>query len=374
MADNQSAQERTEEATPKKRSDAREKGDVARSRELTTMMILLAGVLGFYLSSDRFFAGLTDLLRGGFSLSRAQIFDPMQTYSATVSAVLTGLDALAPLLVLLTVVAALGPVAIGGWSFNSGASAFKWNRLDPVSGLKKVFGARGLIEMFKALAKFVLILGFALTALYHQFDSVTGLGLEGIEAGLAHSGRIVLKIFMISALATMIIALIDVPYQLWEYGRKLRMTRQEVTDENKQQEGSPELRTRIRSLQQELATRRMMEEVPRADVVVTNPSHYAVALRFDADTMRAPRVVAKGADRVALRIRELAAASGVTILSAPPLARSIFHTTKLDREIPAGLYVAVAQVLAYVFQLKRKDGRAAEALVVDLPIPTELQY
>lgn len=374
MADNPSGQERTEEATPKKRSDAREKGDVARSRELTTMMLLLAAVLGFYLNSDRFFFGLTDLLTQGFSLSRAQIFDPMATYNATVGAGLTGLDTLVPLLVLLAFVAALGPIAIGGWAFNASASAVKWNRLDPVAGLKKVFGARGFVEMFKALAKFVLILGFGLTALYFQFDVVSRLGLAGIETGLAAAGGIVMQIFLVTSLATLVIAAIDVPYQLWEYGRKLRMTRQEVKDESKQQEGSPEMRGRIRSLQQELANRRMMEEVPKADVIVTNPSHYAVALRFDADTMKAPRVIAKGADQMAFRIRELGAASGVAILSAPPLARSIYHTTKLNREIPAGLYVAVAQVLAYVFQVKRNDAQAADVSFDDLPIPAELQF
>ncbi len=373
MADNQTGQERTEEATPKKRSDAREKGNVPRSRELTTAMLLFTAVIGFYLSSDWFFSELAVLLKGGFSLSRGQIFDPTYTYHATVNAGLTGLSALTPLLVLLTIVAALAPIAVGGWSFDPSASSVKLNRLDPIAGLKKVFGARGFIEMFKALAKFALILGFALIALYGQFDHVSRIGLMDTDTALADAGVIVMQIFTISALATLLIAAIDVPFQIWDNGRKLRMTRQEVKDETKQQEGSPEMRGRIRNLQQELANRRMMEEVPNADVVVTNPSHYAVALRFDPETMSAPRVIAKGADQVALRIRDLAVLSNVTILSAPPLARSIYHTTKLNREIPAGLYVAAAQVLAYVFQLKRKERPAAVSFD-DLPIPTELQY
>jgi flagellar biosynthesis protein FlhB len=374
MADNETGQERTEEATPKKRNDAREKGDIARSRELTTMLMLFTAVVGFHLTSDRFFGGLTAMMRHGFAISKAEIFDPAQPYTATVSAGMAALGALAPLLILLTVVAVLSPIVIGGWSFDPVASAPKFNKLNPVSGLKKVFGTRGLIEMFKALAKFVLILGFALSALYLQFGQVGRLGLAGIEAGLADAGHIILRIFTVSAFATLLIAIMDVPYQQWEHGRKLRMTRQEVKDEVKQQDGSPEMRGRIRNLQQELANRRMMEEVPKADVVVTNPSHFAVALRFDPDTMTAPRVVAKGADRMAFRIRESAMASNVTILSAPPLARSIYHTTKLNREIPAGLYVAVAQVLAYVLQLKRSDGRAFDASFDDLPIPVELQF
>lgn len=374
MAESQTGQERTEEATPKKRSDAREKGDVVRSRELTTTMILFAAVLAVYLTAERFFAGMMTLLREGFSVSRAEIFDPMISYNATMSAGVTGLSALGPYLAIVTFVAALGPVAVGGWAFNPGASAPKWNRLDPIAGLKRVFGTRGLVEMIKALAKFALILGFALGALYLQFDIVLGLGLGGAEAGLADVGRILLRTFTCSILATLLIAAIDVPYQMWEHGRKLRMTHQEIKDEVKQTDGSPEMRSHIRGLQQELANRRMMEEVPKADVVVTNPSHFAVALRFDANTMTAPRVVAKGADHVALRIREVAVAAGITILSAPPLARSIYHTTKLNREIPAGLYVAVAQVLAYVFQLQRNARRTAPKSFDALPIPTELQF
>jgi flagellar biosynthetic protein FlhB len=224
------------------------------------------------------------------------------------------------------------------------------------------------------LAKFFLILGFGLIALYFHFDEVSLLGLRGIEPALAEGAWILLSIFICSAAATLVIALIDVPYQLWEHGRKLRMTRQELKDESKQQEGSPELRGRIRNLQQELANRRMMEEVPKADVVITNPSHYAVALVFDADTMSAPRVVAKGADHMALLIRDAAVAARVTILSAPPLARSIYNTTKLNHEIPPGLYVAVAQVLAYVFQLKRNPKRGRGAALKDLPIPPELRF
>jgi len=374
VADNESGQEKTEEATSKKRDDSRKKGDVPRSRELTTAMILFGGVAGFTLTADHFFSGLGGLLTHGFSPSRAQIFDPDFAYAATVTAGLTGLGALAPILMILTVIAIIGPVAIGGWSLNPSASVPQFSRMDPVQGLKKVFGLRGLIELLKSLAKFVLILGFGLTALYFHFGEVSQLGLRGIEPALADSAHIILQIFIFSATATLVIAVIDVPYQLWEHSRKLRMTRQELKDESKQQEGSPELRGRIRNLQQDLANRRMMEEVPKADVVITNPTHYAVALTFDTETMNAPRLVAKGADHMALRIREAAAAAGVTILSAPPLARSIYNTTKLNREIPPGLYVAVAQVLAYVFQLKRNPRSGRDRKFDDLPIPSELRY
>tara|TARA_R110002096_G_scaffold5085_32_gene23785 strand:+ start:2202 stop:3326 length:1125 start_codon:yes stop_codon:yes gene_type:complete len=374
MAENQTGQERTEEATPKKREDSRKKGDIPRSRELTTTMILFGAVAGFAMNADHFFSGLRDVLTRNFSLSRSDIFDPMHTYYASIDAGLTALTALTPVFIIITVIALIAPAAVGGWSFDPAASVPKFSKLDPIKGLSKVFGMRGIVEMLKSLAKFVLILGFALFALYLRFDDVNRLGLNGAAPALAESAGLIVYIFIFSAGATLLIAAIDVPYQIWEYGRKLKMTRQELKDESKQQDGSPEMRSRIRSLQQELANRRMMEEVPRADVIVTNPTHYAVALRFDSATMAAPRVVAKGADEVAIRIREVASNSGVPILSAPPLARSIFHTTKLNREIPAGLYVAVAQVLAYVFQLRRNDRKVGSASFDDLPIPPDLKY
>lgn len=374
MAENDTGQERTEEATPKRREDSRKKGDIPRSRELTTTMILFGALAAFVMNADHFFSGLRQLLTRNFTLSRADIFDPMHTFHASVDAGLTALTAMTPIFIIITVIALIAPAAVGGWSFDATASVPKFSKLDPIKGLSKVFGMRGVVEMLKSLAKFVLILGFALFALYLRFDDVQRLGLNGIVPALAESAGLIVYIFLFSAAATLLVAAIDVPYQVWEYGRKLKMTRQELKDESKQQDGSPELRSRIRSMQQELANRRMMEEVPRADVIVTNPTHYAVALRFDSATMAAPRVVAKGADEVALRIREVARGAGVPVLSAPPLARSIFHTTKLNREIPAGLYVAVAQVLAYVFQLRRSDRKPAGAAFDDLPIPPELKY
>lgn len=374
MAENQTGQERTEEATPKKREDSRKKGDIPRSRELTTAMILFGAIAGFSMNADHFFSGLLDVLRQNFSLSRADIFDPMHTYYASIDAGLTALTAMTPIFIIITIIALIAPAAVGGWSFDATASVPKFSKLDPIKGLSKVFGMRGIVEMLKSLAKFVLILGFALFALYLRFDDVQRLGLNGAGPALAESAGLIVYIFIFSAAATVLVAAVDVPYQIWEYGRKLKMTRQELKDESKQQDGSPELRSRIRSMQQELANRRMMEEVPRADVIVTNPTHYAVALRFDSATMAAPRVVAKGADEVAMRIRDVARNAGVPVLSAPPLARSIFHTTKLNREIPAGLYVAVAQVLAYVFQVRRKDRKAGDAAFDDLPIPPDLTY
>ena len=374
MAEQNNDQEKTQPATPKKLSEAREKGDIPRSRELTTMLLLLGAAGMFYLSSRHFFSGLEEIFNMGFSLNRAQIFDEYLAANVLMASILSGLVALIPLMAFLAIVAVLGPLAVGGWAFNPGASGFKWNRLNPLAGLKRVFGARGLVEMLKALAKFGLILGFALTALYADFDRIRVLGLGALDSDIVLSGSIVFRIFLVTALATLLIALIDVPFQLWEYGRKHRMSHQEIKDELKQHEGSPETRSRIRGLQQELANRRMMEAVPNADVIITNPTHYAVALRFDPQTMAAPVVLAKGADQVALRIREVGKQHRIAIVSAPPLARALHGTTKLNQEIPAGLYLAVAQVLAYVFQLDQRARQSTLRSFEDLPIPPEFDY
>jgi len=374
MAESQTGQEKTEDATPKKREDARKQGNIPRSRELTTTLLLFGAIAAFYMNAGQFFSGMVQLFTEGLTVTRAEMFNPMHTYHASIDAGLIGLGAMTPIFIVVAGIAMFGPMVIGGWALDPKASAPKFSRLDPIKGLQKVFGARGFVEMMKSFAKFVLILGFALIGLYANFGEVTRLGLNGAQTALADAGGLILEILLFSATATLVIAAIDVPFQLWENGRKLRMTKQELKDESKQQEGSPELRGRIRNLQQDLANRRMMEEVPNADVIVTNPTHYAVALRFDSDTMSAPRVVAKGADEMAFRIRNVAREAGVTVLSAPPLARSIFHTTKLNREIPAGLYVAVAQVLAYVFQLRRGDRPSGLASFDELPIPAELEF
>jgi flagellar biosynthetic protein FlhB len=248
----------------------------------------------------------------------------------------------------------------------------KLDRLDPIKGLKRMFGVKGLMELVKGLAKFVLILGFSLVALHIKRDAIFSLGSGDVISAIAAAAHILLFTFIVVSCATIIVALVDAPFQLWQHTKQLRMSRQEIKDEMKDTDGSPELKGRVRNMQQEVARRRMMEEVPKADVVITNPEHYAVALKFDVDTMRAPVVVARGVDEIAANIRAVAEKHNVTIMASPPLARAIYHTTKINREIPAGLYVAVARVLAYVFQLR--DGATDLVLPTDLPIPTEFTY
>jgi flagellar biosynthetic protein FlhB len=367
-------QERTERATPRRLQQARERGQVARSRELITMAMLLCGAGAWLFLGADVVERLAGLMRQAFHLERAQIFDAMAGPRMLGGAVMAALSVVAPLLALLVASAIASAVAVGGLSFSAKAIALQWERLDPVRGMGRVFSARGLAELGKAFAKFALIGAIAVWWLLGHAGDFLGLGDEPLQSGIAHAGRLLVWSVLIISMGTVAIAAVDVPLQLWQHARQLRMTREDVREELKETEGRPEVRSRIRRLQREVASRRMMQQVPRADVVVTNPTHYAVALRYDAARMRAPRVVAKGADLLAVAIRRLAEAHAVPVLSAPPLARALYYSTELDREIPAGLYHAVAQVLAYIYQLRQAPpGSAHVAPPADLPIPEEFR-
>lgn len=375
MAEAGSGQERSEEASAKRLEEARERGQIARSRELTTMLLLFAVAAVLWISGDDFVGVMAASMRYHFDVGNALRLADVDMLRLTGGALADALGNLVPFLVVSAGMSVAGTIALGGWNLAPEALGFKWNRIDPLAGLGRLFSARSLVELAKALAKFVLLLGFGLVALWHEAPQLLALGTMPLAAGIASTTALAFKAFLIVSAGTIVIALADVPFQKWEHARQLRMTRQELREEAKESDGSPEVRGRIRSLQAELARRRMMEQVPQADVVVTNPEHYAVALKFDPATMSAPRLVAKGADQVAQRIREIAREAGVTVLEAPPLARAVFHTTKLNQEIPAGLYVAVAQVLAYVFQLRKRDPlRPAPQLPAELPIPPELRF
>jgi flagellar biosynthetic protein FlhB len=272
----------------------------------------------------------------------------------------------------LFVVALLVPASIGGWSFSTKSLAPNLEKLDPIKGLGRIFGWRGLMELAKALAKFLLIAAVAGALIMYMAPQLLQLGDEPLRRALAHAGGILGLSFVVLSAALIVIAAVDVPFQLWQHAKQLRMTRQEVKDEFKETEGRPEVKGRIRQLQREMAQRRMMEEVPKADVVVTNPTHFAVALKYDRK-MNAPKVVAKGVDLVAANIRGIAEQHEITMFEAPPLARALYYSTDLGQEIPAGLYVSVAQVLAYVYQLKTAHGagETAPAPPADLPVPDE---
>jgi flagellar biosynthetic protein FlhB len=354
MASNESenGQEKTEEPTSKRLRDAKEKGQVPRSRELSTMLVMLAAAGSLTLLGDYMASGLAGVLESGFSFGRDMAFDPRAPLRALSSALIGGLLTVAPFALIMFLVALAAPAALGGWSFSGKALQPKLEKLDPIKGLKRIFGINGLVELLKAIAKVVLVGAVGAGLLWLQRDHFHALAGEPLEPGIRHAAWIFFGAFTAMAVALILIALVDVPYQLWDHTKKLRMTRQEVKDEMKDTEGKPEVKQKIRQLQQQMAQGRMMEKIPDADVVVTNPTHFAVALKYDQLHMRAPKVVAMGTDLVAQRIREIAREHRVPLFEAPPLARALYHTSQLDREIPAGLYLAVAQVLAYVYQLR----------------------
>ena len=378
-----SGQERTEDATPRRKQQAREKGQVARSRELNTMLMMLVSGAALMVIGPTLISSLMTLFREHLHMSRADIFDPAAMMRLFESAMLDALWGLTPFFIVVVAAAVAGPLAMGGISFSTKAIAFKWDKLDPIKGIGRLFAWRGLVELLKALAKFVIIGSIAVTFLYHQLDEYLGLGYEPLKPALGHTMHLLLYGFMVIASTLILLAAVDVPFQLWDHNKQLKMTFQEIKDENKETEGNPDVRGRVRRVQKEMAQRRMMAEVPNADVVVTNPQHYAVALKYDPETMPAPVVLAKGMDLMAMQIRSIAREHDVMILEAPPLARALHHTTEIDAEIPSGLYLAVAQVLAYVFQLKRAGkaggrtrgyGAGKPHRMDDLPIPDDMQF
>lgn len=372
MAENQDGQEKTEQATPKRKEEARKKGQVPRSRELTTMAMLLMAAVAMSFLGEHMIVQLGDVMRLGLEVDRAKLFDTHAVIELFAQAAMLGLLLMLPFLVLMLVTAVAAPVALGGWSFSAEALAFKFDKINPVTGLKRIFAARGAMELVKALAKFLLIGLIGALLLWYFLPQLMSLGREEPAAGLAHAGQILSRSFVVLSASLVVIAAIDVPFQLWDHAKNLKMTRQEVRDEHKNTEGKPEVKARVRTMQREIAQRRMMSEVPKADVVITNPTHYAIALRYDADRMAAPVVVAKGVELIAGQIRTVALANKVPVFEAPPLARALYYSTEIQQQVPAGLYLAVAQVLAYVFQL-RASARGGPVPVApeDLPVPDD---
>ncbi len=350
MADNDA--ERTERPTQKRLEEARRKGQIPRSQELTAAAVVLIAGGGLHFLGSGLGNGLFDLMRGGLAISREQALDASSAISLFAGAAQQALLACAPILGLTLVAALLAPMSIGGWNLSFNALAPDFSRLSPISGFGRIFSMRGVVELVKAFAKFGLVALIAVLFLWMKTDEMLGLGAEPTAAAIGHAITLSGQALLALAGGLVLIAAIDVPWQLFQHIKSLRMTRQEIRDEMKESEGNPEIKGRIRQMQQEVAKRRMMQEVPKADVVVTNPTHFAVALRYDEKRMRAPVVVAKGADEVAARIREVAAEHNVPIFEAPPLARALFRTVDLNEPVPARLYVAVAQVLTYVYQLR----------------------
>jgi flagellar biosynthetic protein FlhB len=346
--------ERTEPASVRRREQAREEGQVARSRELSTLALLLAAGGGLWFMGIGLTDKLSGLMRRGMQLERALAFDPDLMLLRLKDSSIEALLAFSPLLLLLMVAGVASALLLNGWLFSFKPLLPNWGRLDPLQGLTRILSWSGVIEMLKAIAKTALVGGVAVWVVWHNSGAVLALAAEPLVAGMTHLVQLLGTSFMVIAGSMALVVAIDVPFQIWEHEKKLRMTREEVRQENKETEGDPKVKAHIRSQQREMARRRMMAQIPKADVVVTNPTHYAVALRYQGAAMRAPQVVAKGAHLLAARIRALAEEHGVPVLEAPPLARALYRHAELGDEIPATLYTAVAEVLAYVYQLRRR--------------------
>ncbi|MGB5261459.1 MAG: flagellar biosynthesis protein FlhB [Gammaproteobacteria bacterium] len=375
-AEDQTGMERTEQATPKRLLDAREKGEVPRSRDLNSLLLLLAasgGLLGF---GDHLAGGLAQQMSTSLSHPRDNLFDPqlLQPYLGNV--LVEMLLTFAPFLLLLFVVALLAPMALGGWVFSPQGLVPNIDKLNPIKGFGRIFSTRAPVEALKAFAKFVVVAVASTLLLYQRAGELFMLGAEPVRQGLAHMATIVGWSFVGLSAVLILIAAVDVPFQLWQHANKLKMTKQQVRDERKQTEGSPETKSRIRAVQRQMAQQRMMQEIPTADVVVTNPTHYAVALRYDKEGSGAPIVVAMGVDLIAGQIRKVALANDVMVVEAPPLARALYYNGEIGAEIPAGLYVAVAQLLAYVYQLRTvgTTGQQPPRQPDAFPIPDNLQH
>ncbi len=365
MSDN-TDQEKTEQPSEKRLRESREKGDIPRSRDLNAASVTLAVVIMILSSKHSIGSQLAAIVRSGLTHSRGEVFDPQAMLASFANTALQALMAIAPIFIIAVLSALFVPMMFGGWTFSLQPLGFQVDRLNPLSGLGRMFSTRGLVELLKAIAK-VLAIGSAMYLLLRQMQP------ELIKTGGARAsfGAETINLVGFAALmlsvALALISLVDVPWQLHSHNKRLRMTRQELRDEYKETEGRPEVKNRIRQLQNQMARRRMMQEVPKADVVITNPTHYAVALRYDNVKMRAPLVVAKGSDLVAAQIRKIATENNVPLLAAPPLARALHFTTEIGAEVPTALYVAVAQVLAWVYRLKQAVQMGDEAPEPPMP-------
>ena len=376
MAEQNEGQEKTEEPTSRRLEQAREQGQVPRSRELTTTALLLAAGGTLMLLAPFVYAQFIELGRLSWQIDSATIRAPDGMFRILRSGLWLGVLAGLPVVVVVTAIGIASVLALGGVSVTFQPLMPKLSRIDPIAGIGRIFSMRSLVELLKAILKLFVVGVPVFLILSALSDEILALDLQHIDAAIMHAMWLVGWGFLGMAAATIIIALVDVPWQLYDFASKMKMSLQEIKEEMKDTDGRPEVKQRIRRLQQEMASRRMLADVPNADVIITNPEHYAVALKYDAGSMGAPRVLAKGADFLAARIRQAGTDHAVTIVQAPALTRAVYYSTEIGGEIPKGLYLAVARILAYVMQLNRyrKGQGTAPVWPDELPIPDELRH
>ncbi|HWS66741.1 MAG TPA: flagellar biosynthesis protein FlhB [Steroidobacteraceae bacterium] len=360
--------ERTEEPSQRRLDQARERGQVPRSRELTNFATMIGGSAALVAVGGTLVGRMSHIMHNSLAIDPLRLESPDSMTASLGEAAMSGLIGILPLFGTLIALVLLAAVVLGGWNFSPTALMPDFSRMSPLSGLKRLFGFHGVSELGKALLKCLVVGGVCSGVIYRLFPDVMALGHMAPRAAINHGAGLLAWSFVWLCSSLAVIAMIDVPLQLFQYNRSLKMTRQELKDEAKESDGRPETKQRIRQLQQTLARRRMMHKVPAADVVIVNPTHFAVALKYDPKNMRAPRVLAKGVDLVAANIRRIAEEHRVPVFESPKLARALYKSTDLNREIPAGLYVAVAQVLSYVFRIRTLNPTLAARMA--RPDPT----
>ena len=358
MAEGQTG-ERTEEASPRRLQEAREHGQIPRSRELGNFATMIGGSAALVVMGAEGAGRLAAIMRRSLSFDAQSLANPDSMMSALGNDIISAMIIVLPIFGTLIVLALAAAVALGGWNFSPQALIPDFSRMNPLEGLKRLFGLSGFSELAKALLKCAVVGGVCALVTSRLFADVVALGHMAPKTAIGRGAGLLCTAFVWLCGSLAIIAMVDVPLQIFQFNRLMRMTRQELRDEAKDSEGRPETKRRIRQVQQMLARRRMMHKVPSADVVIVNPTHFAVALKYDPDKMRAPRVLAKGVDLVALNIRRIAEEHRVPIFDSPKLARALYRSTDLNREIPAGLYMAVAQVLSYVFRVRTLNPTVA---------------
>ncbi|MDB5802479.1 MAG: flhB [Rhodocyclales bacterium] len=345
--------DKTEPASGRKVEQAREQGNIPRSKELSSFLVLVVGVSALWIMSGWMYGRLGGVMRRGFTFGHEQAFQTDLMGKALRELFSDGLLTLLPLLLVIMITAVASHIALGGLVLSGQVFKFDLTRMNPVTGMKRFVSINGLVELIKGVFKSVFILGVASMLVWHyRFDMLSLMSMP-LNVGLNRFGEMLLLASLALCTSLALIAAMDVPYQIWHYFKELRMSKFDVKQENKESEGDPKVKGKMRQRQQEMARRRMMDAVPKADVVVTNPTHFAVALKYEAGRMGAPTVVAKGADFMAQIIRDLARENNVPLLEAPPLARALYHHAKMDEQIPAALYTAVAEVMAYIYQLNQ---------------------
>jgi len=374
MAEQDTSQERTEEPTAKRLEKAHEDGQVARSQELSVAAMMIGAASFMYLFGGNLMTGLSELFTTGFVFDRKDIFSDNLLPAAFGSHALQSMLVLTPLF-LFTVVIALGSAGmIGGYLFSFKSLAPKASKINPLQGFKRMFGLKAIVDLIKALTKFSLV-GLVLYLVVSQsFAAITQMGFMSIQPAMASAGEMIARGTILVTLTLIIAAAIDIPYQIHEFNKKIRMTKQEVKDELKDTEGRPEVKAQIRRKQREMALGSMLEAVADADVVIVNPEHFAVALSYDPSSDSAPVLVAKGVDFIAENIKEKASQSGVTVFSSPSLARALYFTTEINQSVPEALYHAVAQVIAYVFSLNGLKPGTKASQKPDPQVPKGMRY